>query len=584
MSESVSLDGQSMPLRADGEILTPAIQRPEALEYQDQLREMNEALLLSVVRQHELAEAAEKLNRQLQAEIGERREMTRELAEKVRLLDLSNDAIIVRGSDNRITLWNAGAERMYGWTSAEAVGQDLHGLMRTEFPKPMEEIVEQLHREGSFIGEVVQTARDGRRIPSLCRWVRDPETGSILTSYTNLTERLLLEESLQARAADLAQADRSKNEFLAMLAHELRNPLAPVRNALEILQTPEADAGERGEAYGMILRQLGNMSRMIDDLLDVSRITEGKIELKCAAVALEPILAAAMRTAQFSAAQRRQSLDLSLPDSPVFLNADATRLEQIFNNLLGNACKYSGEGSRIRLSAKRTAGAEPPEVVIRVQDDGVGIAPELLPRLFDLFVQGSQSSDREHGGLGIGLTLVRRLVRLHGGRVEAHSEGAGRGSEFTVSLPVLEEAPPLPASAPPSAGRVKDTPRRILIVEDNRDAALSLARLQSHRGHTVHTAFSGPEAIAAAGEFLPGVVLLDIGLPGMDGFEVARRLRAMPELAGVFLVALSGYDSTEDHSRAQAAGFDRYLAKPADLTLLRGWLQNPPRGGRETNP
>ncbi|MDB6133271.1 MAG: methylase of chemotaxis methyl-accepting protein [Verrucomicrobiales bacterium] len=286
-----------MPLRSDGEILTAVIRRPEPVECQDQLREVNEALMLSLVRQHELAEEAGKLNGQLEAEITQRREVMRELAEKVRLLDLSNDAIIVRGANNRITLWNAGAERMYGWTAQEAAGRDLHGLMRTEFPKPMEEIVEQLHREGSFIGEVVQTARDGRRIPSLCRWVRDSETGSILTSYTNLTERLLLEESLQARAADLAQADRSKNEFLAMLAHELRNPLAPVRNALEILQTPGADVQERGEAYSMILRQLGNMSRMIDDLLDVSRITEGKIELKCAPVALESILTAVMRGA-----------------------------------------------------------------------------------------------------------------------------------------------------------------------------------------------------------------------------------------------------------------------------------------------
>ncbi|MDB6133270.1 MAG: hybrid sensor histidine kinase/response regulator [Verrucomicrobiales bacterium] len=259
------------------------------------------------------------------------------------------------------------------------------------------------------------------------------------------------------------------------------------------------------------------------------------------------------------------------------MNADTTRLEQVFSNLLGNACKYSGEGSHIRLSAARTSGVEPSEVVICVRDDGAGIAPELLPRLFDLFVQGSRSSDREHGGLGIGLTLVRRLVKLHGGSVEAHSRGEGCGSEFMVRLPVLEKAPPpSPPPAPSSARHVKDTPRRILIVEDNRDAALSLARLQSHRGHTTHVAFSGPEAIATAGEFLPGVVLLDIGLPGMDGFEVARRLRAMPELSGVFLVALSGYDSAEDRSRAQAAGFDQYMVKPANLTLLREWLQNRP--------
>ena len=216
--------------------------------------------------------------------------------------------------------------------------------------------------------------------------------------------------------------------------------------------------------------------------------------------------------------------------------------------------------------------ARPPEVIVRVRDDGIGIAPELLPRIFDLFVQATRSRDRAHGGLGIGLTLVHRLVKMHGGTVEAHSAGLGYGSEFIVRLPILASPDAVPKPAPSRA--VRDTPRRMLIVDDNEDSARSMATLQRMRGHETRTAFTGPAAVAAAAEFVPEVVILDIGLPGMDGYEVARQLRAMPALAGVFLVALSGYGGPEDVARARDAGFDEYLVKPADLDLLRGWLRS----------
>jgi CheY-like chemotaxis protein len=284
-----------------------------------------------------------------------------------------------------------------------------------------------------------------------------------------------------------------------------------------------------------------------------------------------------------------------MPTEPVYLHADATRLEQVLNNLIANACKYSGEGTRILLSAelgpaagssssaeltalalrgkKKRTELKRGEVIIRVRDNGAGIAPELLPRIFDLFVQSSRTLDRANSGLGIGLTLVQRLVRLHGGSVEAHSEGLGRGAEFIVRLPVIRKRPAR-AAPPPSAGR--ETPRRILIVDDNTDSALSLARLQSRRGHRTRTAFTGPDAVTVAAEFLPEVVLLDIGLPGMDGFEVAQRMRAMPELSGAFIVAMSGYGSDEYRFRAKEAGFNEYLIKPLDLDLLRGWLRSRP--------
>jgi len=534
-----------------------------------------------------------------------RKRAEQDLSEKARLLDLSNDAIIVRDLDGKISSWNKGAEKLYGWASKEAIGKQIDSLLQTEFPKPMEEILAQLQGEGEFSGELVQIVRDGRRVAVLCRWVLDRGTKSILTSYTDITERRMLEDSLAARASDLVRADRSKDEFLAMLAHELRNPLAPLRNAAEILQTPGARADECGQAQRIIGRQIGNMTRMIDDLLDVSRITEGKIKLHRQPVALADILTAAASVARSAIKARRQELVISLPAKPILLNADGTRLDQVFGNLLGNACKYSDPGCHIWLSAEMAplAGSplssepkypegrgpdgddgrvsQPPEVVVRVRDDGMGITPELLPHIFDLFVQSTRALDRAHGGLGIGLTLVQRLVKLHGGSVEARSSGIGQGSEFIVRLPVFTGpviAPPPPAPAPAAAG--PEILRRMLIVDDNEDSARSLAMLQSRRNYETRTAFTGPTAVAAASEFAPEVVLLDIGLPGMDGFEVAGRLRAIPTLDGAFLVAMSGYGSDEDRAEARDAGFDEYLVKPVDLGLLRDRLRKIPLPNR----
>ncbi len=376
------------------------------------------------------------------------------------------------------------------------------------------------------------------------------------------------EESLRESAEELARADRAKDEFLAMLAHELRNPLAPLRNAAEVLRAPAAGAAQRDHAQDVLDRQIENMSRMIDDLLDVSRITEGKIELRKSPVDLGSILSAAANLARSGVTARDQELVLKLPAEPVFLDADATRLEQVFGNLLTNACKYGGDGCHIEFSAER-AGAE---VVVSVRDNGVGIAPDLLPRVFELFVQSSRTLDRAHGGLGIGLTLVHRLVKLHGGSVEARSEGIGRGSEFIVRLPVLESPPTEPRTAASTkAGRRSF---RMLIVDDNVDAAESLAMLQGLHGHVTRVEHSGPAGLHAAADFLPEVVLLDIGLPGMDGYEVARWLRGMAGVGNAFLVAMTGYGSERDRRLATEAGFDEHLVKPADLSVLRGWLES----------
>ncbi|MCW1912135.1 response regulator [Luteolibacter sp. GHJ8] len=377
-------------------------------------------------------------------------------------------------------------------------------------------------------------------------------------------------EQLARSNAELERADRSKNEFLAMLAHELRNPLAPLRNAALALKNRNLDGEQHDRIIAMIDRQVGNLSHMIDDLLDVSRITEGKIELRCQPVELQSLLGSAATAAAESIRANGQELVLDLPAEPLHLDADSTRLEQIVGNLLTNACKYSGTGSRISLSARAAGTPDKPEVEIRVADNGNGIAPELLPRIFGLFVQGSRTIDRTNDGLGIGLTIVQRLVQLHGGTITAHSGGLGMGSEFVIRLPSLASYAQAPSpKSPVESARAL----RILIVDDNRDSADSMGMLLEIGGHEVTIAHHGTDALAKAEEFQPEVVLLDIGLPGMDGFEVARQLRGNPAHRDAFLIAVTGYGSDEDQTRAKEAGFDQHLVKPADLRKLRGWLQ-----------
>ena len=575
------------PVRAGEQAVGIMIQVTETAQFHEKMLAMNEALVLGALRQHELADASESLNAQLRTEITERTLAQGELrASEERfhiLFDLGPIAVFSCDREGVLQAYNRRAAELWGRApKCGDAGARFCGSLRLYHPDGRilphaESPIRQVLETGIIVKdtEVLIERPDGSRIAVAVTFAplkneRGEITGAI-TAFYDITERQTLAASLVARAADLVRADRSKDEFLAMLAHELRNPLAPLRNAAEILNAGSASAGEREQAQRILVRQIENMSRMIDDLLDVSRITQGKIELRRKPVALEAILTSASSLARSGIAAHGQELTVSMPAEPIYLHADATRLEQVFNNLLGNACKYSGVGCRISLSAERAGGGEKPEVIVRVRDDGIGIAPELLPRVFELFVQSSRTLDRAHGGLGIGLTLVQRLVKLHGGSVEARSEGLGCGSEFIVRLPILREAPPPPPALPPPAAR--ERPRRMLIVDDNKDSARSLATLQSRRGHETRLAFTGPDAVAAAAEFLPEVVLLDIGLPGMDGFEVARQIRAMPALRGSFLVAMSGYGSEDDRTEAQAAGFDEYLVKPADLELLREWLR-----------
>jgi signal transduction histidine kinase len=380
------------------------------------------------------------------------------------------------------------------------------------------------------------------------------------------------EEVAQRRRAEeaLTEADRRKDEFLAMLAHELRNPLAPIRNAVGLMRLTGVADPRLSWCRDVIDRQVAHLSRLVDDLLDVSRVTRGLIHLRSETVELAAVVNQAAETVRPMLEERRHVLAVALPAQPVCLRGDPTRLAQVFGNLLHNAAKFSDDGGRIALTAAREGG----RVVVRVRDSGVGMAAEVLPHIFEPFTQGDRSLDRAQGGLGVGLTLVRRLVELHGGTVEAHSDGPGKGSEFVVRL---AEAPAPAAPSPdgrraPAAGPSPGG-RRVLVVDDNGDAAESLALLLRLAGHEARVAHDGPGALKEAEAFPPDAVLLDIGLPGMDGYEVARRLRRLEGARSATLVAVTGYGQDDDLRRSKEAGFDHHLIKPVDPSTLYDLLR-----------
>ena len=386
-----------------------------------------------------------------------------------------------------------------------------------------------------------------------------------------------LEEELRQQTGEMREADRRKDEFLAMLSHELRNPLAPILHAVELLG--HDDARLAAKARDIIGRQSEHLTRLVDDLLDVSRITRGTVRLDRRPVAAKDVVDTAVDTWRHLISQRRQQLAVELPDEPLFVDADPTRLAQIVANLLHNAAKFTPEGGRIAVTVAEEEG----QVALSVRDDGAGIAPEYLERIFELFAQGPPSLDRPLGGLGLGLTLARRLAELHGGTLEATSAGAGSGSEFVVRLP---KAAPAGTQATQAASaerhaadakpaRSPDARRRVLVVDDNADAREALRLLLEDEGHDVRSAGDGPSALASAAGFLPEVVLLDIGLPGMDGYEVARALRSVPGCERALIVAVSGYGQAEDRERSRIAGFDQHLLKPVAPERLLEIVRRP---------
>ena len=377
-------------------------------------------------------------------------------------------------------------------------------------------------------------------------------------------ERKRLEDSLRRLALDLSEADRRKNEFLAMLAHELRNPLAPISNTIRALHVVGSDGEALRSASEMLQRQVGQMSRLIDDLLDISRITRGKIELRKQRIDLAAIVQQAVEAVRDLYRSMEHELTVTLPPQPVQLHADPARLAQVVGNLLSNAGKFTDNGGRIWLTVRQDG--EHAEIAVR--DTGIGIAAEHHARLFDMFEQVDTSLERSQGGLGIGLTLVKTLVELHGGSVGVHSDGLGRGSEFTVRLPVLVDATEELSPAPAAVEQAPAPGRRVLIVDDSEDGAESLAMLLQFGGHETYKAHDGLAAIEAARRLRPDVVLLDIGLPGLNGYEVCSRIRQEPWGKGVTLVALTGWGQDEDRDRSREAGFDAHMVKPVDFDAL----------------
>jgi signal transduction histidine kinase/ActR/RegA family two-component response regulator len=418
----------------------------------------------------------------------------------------------------------------------------------------------------------VMDRRDfSRRVPKTTR----DEVGYLVDAFNAMLDevsrraksledsnRSLSREMEERRGAEeaLRAADRRKDEFLATLAHELRNPLAPMRNALAIQKLAGHDAAAAAQARDMMERQLDQMVRLVDDLLDVSRITTGKLSLRRDVVALDDVMRAAVDTARPFIEARRHALKVDPPAEPLTLAADATRLAQVFSNLLNNAAKFTPPGGELAVSA----GREGDDLLVRVRDSGIGIAPEQLPAVFEMFTQVDQSLERSQAGLGVGLTLARRLIELHGGSLTAHSAGLGHGSEFIVRLPLAQPGLAHGSEAPREHGDSTASGHRVLVVDDNQDFANSLALILRAMGNDVRVVHDGPGGLALAREFRPDVSFLDIGLPGLNGYELARRLREDAATAGMTLVAVTGWGQDKDRERAFASGFDHHLVKPVE--------------------
>jgi signal transduction histidine kinase/ActR/RegA family two-component response regulator len=498
-------------------------------------------------------------------------------AENERLRDLFEQApgimAVLRGPEHVFELTNQSYMQLIG--HRQIVGRRAREALPEIVGQGFLELLDRVYTTGEpFVGHALpvrlQREPDGpleeRYIDFVYQPIRD-ESGAvsgIFVEGSDVTARKLVEDELRA-------ANRQKDQFLAMLAHELRNPLAPIMTAAQLLKLGRLDAGSVANASEIIVRQAEHMTDLVNDLLDVSRVTRGLVTLEKEELDLNVIVSAAVEQVRPLIDARRHALTLQLSGQPAHVIGDRTRLVQVISNILNNAAKYTAPGGRIMLAVT----VDDERATVAVRDNGVGIAPEILPYIFDLFTQAERTPDRSQGGLGIGLALVKSLVALHGGTVHAHSEGLGQGSEFSICLPGVTRAPAgaHDAGAANDANVVPDNGNlRVLVVDDNADAAQMLAALLEVQGHAVSVEYDARGALARARSEHPDVLLLDIGLPDMDGYELARRLRAQPENARATLVALTGYGQNQDREEAQQAGFDHYLVKPADLNEVNDVL------------
>jgi PAS domain S-box-containing protein len=496
-------------------------------------------------------------SRQRQYELRDRLSLQTLLAA---IVESSDDAIVGKTTEGIILTWNKAAERLFGYRAEEAVGRPITIVIPPDRLDEERRILANILRgERMTHYETVRMTRDGRRfhVSLTISPIRDA-SGRIVGA-----SKVARDISAQKKAEqDLREADRKKDEFLAMLAHELRNPLAPIRNSLTLLEIAGQADPTIERVRGILERQVGHMVRLVDDLMEVSRITRGTIELRRERLNLADAIRGALETSE--PLIRRAALDaaLELPPQALYVDADPVRLTQIISNLLNNAAKYSDRPRRVVLTARGEGG----EAVVSIRDFGVGIPADMLERVFDMFAQVQGPGRGGQGGLGIGLTLVRSLVQMHGGSIAATSEGAGKGSTFTFRLPLVEA--PARSPARPTRRAARGLSLRVLVVDDNRDAADSMGLVLARAGAEVEVVHDGATALDRVERFHPALVLLDIGMPGMDGYEVARRIRARPALQGIQLVALTGWGQAEDRLRSREAGFDHHLIKPAGIDEL----------------
>lgn len=469
-----------------------------------------------------------------------------------------------------LVCWNAGAERLFGYPSREIIGQHI-----SRFFSPEDIVTGQPEHElktalavGRSDSTCWQVRKDGTRFWCQATMTALLDENKCVRSFARVTHDLTESEAVEAqrkRADGLAEANRSKEEFMALLSHELRSPLSPIMNALNVLRRMKTNDPIIEQAGNVIDRQVGRMVRLVDDLLDISRITKGKLRLAKEPVELRVVVNHAAEDVRPLMDARRHDFSVSLPLTPVWVMADPPRMEQIVVNLLNNAAKYTDDGGLIRVTVSQQDG----EAAIRVRDNGVGVAPETLPHIFELFTQVDGSLGRSYGGLGIGLALARNLVELHDGRLQASSAGLGKGCEFTIKLPLMVEAAEHDEKTFLEPGQPPAQSLHVLVVEDNVDTGDTLRMLLQLHGHQVQLARSGFTALEMAAANRPDVVLLDIGLPGMDGYQVAAHLRERPDFRNVVLCALTGYTPSEaDCQRQQETGFNHYYVKPVPLPKL----------------
>jgi PAS domain S-box-containing protein len=484
------------------------------------------------------------------------------------IVESSSDAIVSKSLEGIVQSWNTAAEGLFGYTAEQAVGKHISFIIPADRAEEENHIIGRI-RAGERVEhfETVRVRSDGSPIHiSLTVSPIVDEAGRIVAASKvarDITERKQAEERIYGLMAELKRADVRKNEFLAMLAHELRGPLAPLRNTLEILKRSDVNGEMLASARHTMERQLGQLVRLVDDLIDVNRITRDRIELRKGRVELASVIHQSVEASRPLCESANHELIVTLPAEPIYLNADPTRLTQVFNNILNNACKYTEPGGRVWLTVTPSGD----HVVVSIKDTGLGIPSDKLDSVFEMFTQIDRTLEWSQGGLGIGLTLVKRLVELHDGSVAALSDGPGQGSEFIVRLPVLVEA--AEAAPPgPTAGPTHTAARRILVVDDNTDAATSLSMLLRITGNETCTAHDGQEAVRVAETFLPDVVLLDIGLPVLNGFEVCRRIREQPWGQEMFLIALTGWGQETDRRKSKDAGFDHHMVKPVDYDEL----------------